>query len=139
MVKMKDNAFGHTIGKKMEVAEEAFHFRIDAIAEEIRGKVVIPFCDLHNLQFTAGNGHFKFSLNGESIASGDEYGSTFYPGPLSPRIPGLMDLICLLVEPVPFHEYGIGSCIKNYTPRDARPDAVFGPVNILIVVDPEEV
>lgn len=46
--------------RAIEKAQRDFDKQIDAIAEDVRQRLVIPFCKKHRLCYRAGNGTFAF-------------------------------------------------------------------------------
>lgn len=87
----------------MIYALEAAHLKeINSLAEQIRQKYVIPFCNKKNLRFTSGMGSFSFHKTNGDIVDVEWHGGL-------PK--KLNDMLC---ESVMFGRQDIGSFMYDY-------------------------
>jgi len=111
-----------TVAKRLEAAEEAYQQTIQAIADEVMQRVVIPFCNKLNLAFRCGMGTFIFiKENGDTLSAewADESlllqknDNPYSHGTKVPGSVGVAKACCTHVEP-----YGqwLAIWMKDYTP-----------------------
>ncbi|MBD3262036.1 MAG: hypothetical protein GF334_10300 [Candidatus Altiarchaeales archaeon] len=119
-----------TVKKRLEEAEENYLDAIQGVADELRKRMVIPFCNKHNLKFTSGMGTFSFeddqgrlvdpspeelwdNEKGYHRHTGRYFLKTEYGGP---KIPGSSGICKALNIGLNLHPTGLGAWIDDYTP-----------------------
>jgi hypothetical protein len=94
---------------RLAACEKQYDKSIEALCAEVRRQVVIPFCDKREWDFHAGNGTWVM---------GPVYGDAALDNSSDYRDDKeFQDVAAILNEGIPLMNNGVGSYMRDYTPR----------------------
>ena len=97
---------------KLEQAAEQYDSRIYAIADEVRAKLVIPFCKKHGCRFMSGMGTYFFYDGGEieNVSLLSEW-----PYEVTPEVKEVFDALRLDFNN---GQVELGEVVRDYSPEE---------------------
>lgn len=117
--------------RRLEALFETYEAGVQAIADEVRAKYLIPFCDKHDLRFVAGMGSWVFiDRAGTYLFEATEYGGDdwniredpigfLWSGEGTTRY-RCKRLLHLLNTCPAGYEQGLGSLMSDYRPGEGE-------------------